>query len=383
MTTAEKCFDQETGLSVPAFCDRMRHPFPLLPCLVLLGLIGCTSIGPSTLRRDRLDYADAMAAASKREMLLNIVKLRYGDTPSMVTVNQLVAGYTLEGRVNLGTDFFTSGFDFADDVNIGVGGTFSDRPTVTYAPIKGDDFARIMMTPLPPSELFAMLAAGMPTDLTLGLGVQSINGLRNWTVDARGLTRVDTRFAEVLDLLGELRADGVLGFRFDTETGPRTAYLLLEDREDHPLDPRARRLLELLGLDPDLRSFPIRFGFSQGRTGEIRIYTRSLIEIFTNLAAQVEVPAGDVAAGATYPTQMSPVELPSLPDLAVMSRPGRPWDAFVPRDSFVAVEYRDSWYWIDNRDFGSKRVFTTLMLLLNLVDRGRDAQLPVITIPAG
>ena len=129
MTTAEKCFDQETGLSVPAFCDRMRHPFPLLPCLVLLGLIGCTSIGPSTLRRDRLDYADAMAAASKRETLLNIVKLRYGDTPSMVTVNQLVAGYTLEGRVNLGTDFFTSGFDFADDVNIGVGGTFSDRPT--------------------------------------------------------------------------------------------------------------------------------------------------------------------------------------------------------------------------------------------------------------
>jgi hypothetical protein len=351
-------------------------------CLPLL-IAGCTSIGPPTVRRDRLDYANAVVDASKRETLLNIVKLRYGDTPSMVTVNQLVAGYTLEGRVNLATDFFSDTFDLADDVNVGVGGTFSDRPTITYAPIKGDDFARVMMNPIAPSELFAMVAAGMPTDLTLGLGVQTINDLRNWTVDARGVTRVDARFAEVLELLGQLRADGNLGFRFDSETSPRTVYFLVAEREGHPLDPRARRLLELLGLDPGLRSFPVRFGFSEGRAGEIRIYTRSLIEILTILAVQVDVPPGDVAAGRTVPTQMTPAELPALPDLTVMSRPARPWDAFVPRDPFVAVAYRDTWYWIDDRDLDSKQVFTTLMLLLNLVDRSREGQLPVITIPTG
>jgi hypothetical protein len=47
------------------------------------------------------------------------------------------------------------------------------------------------------------------------------------------------------------------------------------------------------------------------------------------------------------------------------------------------VEYRETWYWIDNRDFSLKHVFTALMLLLNLVDKGREAQLPVITIPTG
>jgi hypothetical protein len=40
-----------------------RYALPL--CLALL-VAGCTSIGPSTVRRDRLDYADAMADASKR-----------------------------------------------------------------------------------------------------------------------------------------------------------------------------------------------------------------------------------------------------------------------------------------------------------------------------
>jgi hypothetical protein len=86
-------------ISLHLFPDR-RWRRALLFCLPLL-MVGCTSIGPPTVRRDRLDYADAMAAASKREALLNIVKLRYADTPSMVTVNQLVAGYTLEERVIL------------------------------------------------------------------------------------------------------------------------------------------------------------------------------------------------------------------------------------------------------------------------------------------
>jgi hypothetical protein len=348
----------------------------LLLCLSLL-IAGCASIGPPTLRRDRLDYADALADASKREALLNIVKLRYADAPSLVTVSQLVAGYTLEGRVELRSDFFTNSFDLADDVNFGIGGTFSDRPTVTYTPIKGDDFARVMLTPIPPSELFAMLAAGAPADLTLGLGVQSINGLSNWTAEAGGDARVDAAFAEVLELLGALRRDGVLGFRFDTQAGPRTVYLLLEVPEDQALDPRARRLLDLLGLDPALRSFPIRFGFGEPRPSEIRIYTRSLIEILSNLAAQVEVPPRNVAAGRTYPTQAGPAELPSLPYLSVMARELRPFEAF------VAVKYRGTWYWIDDRDFESKRVFSVLMLLLNLVDKGREVQLPVITIPTG
>jgi hypothetical protein len=362
-------------------------PFPLpgtrMPCrralLLWLSLLiaGCTSIGPPTLRRDRLDYADALADAAKRETLLNIVKLRYADTPSLVTVSQLVAGYSLEGRVDLRSDFFTENFNLSDDVNFGIGGTFSDHPTVTYTPIKGDDFARVMLTPIPPSELFAMLATGAPAELTLGLAVQSINGLRNWTTDGQGDPRVDSGFAEVLELLDALRRDGVLGFRFETQAGPRTAYLLLGDREGEPLDRRARRLLDLLDLDPSIRSFPIRFGFGYDRPTEIRIYTRSLIEILSTLAAQVQVPAGDIAAGRTYPTQLGPTELQALPSLTVVSRELRPFHPF------VAVEYRGTWYWVDDRDYASKRVFSILMLLLNLAEKSGEVQLPVITIPTG
>jgi hypothetical protein len=139
-----------------------------------------------------------------------------------------------------------------------------------------------MLTPIPPSELFAMLATGGPPALTLGLGVQSINGLRNWSPDARGSEQVDAAFVEVLQLLGELRDDGILGFRFEAEGGRRTAYLLLEDPDDKkPLDARAERLLDLLDLDPGMTDIPIRFGFGTGDAGEIRIYTRSVLRFWT------------------------------------------------------------------------------------------------------
>jgi hypothetical protein len=355
----------------------MVRPLLLVLCLTLPGLSACSSIGPATVSRDRLDYAAALAEASKRETLLNIVKLRYADALSLLTVSQLVAGYTLEGRVDLRSYFFTDTFDLSDDLNFGIGGTFSDRPTATYAPIRGDDFARLMLTPIPPSELFAMLATRAPAALTLGLGVQSINGLRNSAADARGVTRVDAAFVEVLQLLEDLRDEGIVGFGFEADADHRTANLLLEEPGDRPRDPRAARLLELLDLDPELTRFPIRFGFGSGRRDEISIYTRSLLEILGNLAAQIEVPGADVAAGRTYPTERSTAELALLPHLSVKSR------LLKPLNAFVAVEYRGTWYWIDDRNYRAKRVFSVLLLLINLVDKSGSVQLPVITIPTG
>ena len=141
-------------------------------CLGLLGLTGCTSLGPATIRRDRNDFAEAITDAAKRETLLNIVKLRYADTPALVSVSQLVAGYSLTASATLGTLFFDNTLALSNDVNVGVTGSFSENPTITYTPVVGEDFARIMLTPIPPSELFAMVAAGAPPDITLGLAVE-------------------------------------------------------------------------------------------------------------------------------------------------------------------------------------------------------------------
>ena len=70
-------------------------------------------------------------------------------------------------------------------------------------------------------------------------------------------------------------------------------------------------------------------------------------------------------------------DLEALPIVTVQSSELRPLGAF------AAVNYRGTWFHVDDSDFRSKRVFSVLMLILNLVENIGGEQLPVITIPSG
>jgi len=50
----------------------------LLLLTLVVGLAGCT-IGPSTMNRDRFDYSQAVVESWKSQMLINLVRIRYGD----------------------------------------------------------------------------------------------------------------------------------------------------------------------------------------------------------------------------------------------------------------------------------------------------------------
>ncbi|NDH61913.1 MAG: hypothetical protein EBY18_09730, partial [Alphaproteobacteria bacterium] len=74
---------------------------PLLGTIVLLPAIaGCSSIGPSTVPRDRADYLKALSTSWKTQTLSNVVHIRYGDTPSFLDVASIVSAYTLDANVS-------------------------------------------------------------------------------------------------------------------------------------------------------------------------------------------------------------------------------------------------------------------------------------------
>ncbi len=51
-------------------------------------------------------------------------------------------------------------------------------------------------------------------------------------------------------------------------------------------------------------------------------------------------------------------------------------------DAFVSVNYRNTWFWIDDSDLHSKEAFQQLMNLFTMADTSPRAPAPVITIPA-
>jgi hypothetical protein len=348
----------------------------LLPAFGLLVLTGCKSVGPGTVARDRNDYSSSISESWKRQTLLNIVKLRYLDPPIFVDVGQIVAGYSLETAVTAGASF-----EQIDGNNAAVGGSarFTDRPTITYIPLTGNQFVKALMTPLPPESVFFMVQSGWPADGVLMAAAASINGLKNQETSVSGVRPPDPAFLRTLELLRNLQRSGVVSFRVKQDTQKQQTSILTfraQDLSETTLA-EARELRELLRLEPQATEFNLVFGATPASGKELAVITRSILHIMSTMSAQVDVPAEDVAEGRATPGLGAEVEPGTAPRLVcIHSSTGKPDDAF------VAVPYRNAWFWIDDRDLQSKRAFTFMLMLFTLADTGQKESLPLITIPA-
>jgi hypothetical protein len=354
----------------------LKLPTVLLTALIALLLAGCRGIGPKTVARDRYDYSSAISESWKRQTLLNIVKLRYLDPPIFVDVGQIVAGYTLETGVSVGGSVSAPR---DNTLSLGASGKFTDRPTITYTPLTGNQFVKALMTPLSPESVFFMIQSGWPADGVLMAAAASVNGLKNQETSLSGVNPPEPEFLRVLELLRNLQRSGVVSFRVKQDAQKQQTSILTFRASDAPETALAegRELRQLLRLDPDATEFALVFGGTAANGKELAVLTRSILHIMSTMAAQVEVPAKEIAEGRAAPGFSPAAEAATGPRLVrIHCSPGKPADAA------VAVAYRGHWFWIDDRDLKSKRAFTFMLMLFTLADTGGKENLPLITIPA-
>ena len=136
---------------------------------------------------------------------------------------------------------------------------------------------------------------------------------------------------------------------------------------------------KLLGLNPQEREFNLVFGSIPKNDREIAILTRSMIEITAELAARVEVPAKDVEENRASPGLYDK----SDPTDDARGKVRIQSSTEEPEDAFITIKYRDYWFYIDDRDYRSKRMFSFLLFLFTLAETGGVKKAPSITIPAG
>jgi hypothetical protein len=338
-------------------------------------------VGPPILARDRFDYSSAVADSWKRQTLLNIVKLRYLDSPIFLDVAQIVSGYQLQTTVSASG---TASIDpssvptIGSFLNFGAQGSFTDRPTITFVPLTGDQYVRGIASPLRPEQVFSAILAGWPAEAILFTTVNTLNGLGNQRLGGVAPRAADPRFLRVVRLMGSLQASGAVGFRIAEGKQPASRTILffrraeLTERERQEID----EVRQLLNLDPDAHEFELVFGPTPASNREIAVQTRSLVQILLEVGGQVSVPAAHVAEGRATPGLADPAGAEVIRYMNVHSSAERSAQAF------LSVPYRDHWFWIDDRDLSSKRNFALLMLLFALADTGEKKGVPLLTIPA-
>ena len=304
-------------------------------------------------------------------MLLNLVKLRYADAPVFLDVSSVIAQYTLQAQASAGATSLGAG----GTASVGGGGGWADRPTITYQPLTGQQFTRSLLTPIAPVAVMDLVQAGWPVDVTFRVAVRSINGIQ---AESRGrlmARAADPRFGKLLEAMRRVQQKGGISVRVEKKGKEETALLVIGRRTES--DPDRQFIQETLGLDPAATEISLAFGALNASDTEIALLTRSVMEIMTELCIDVEVPPEHERDGRAGPP-VAP-ELQKQLEFKILSGADRPAEA----DCFAMIRYKGFWFWIDDRDFASKRALNFLLVLTALAETGAGIAPPAVTISTG
>ena len=131
-------------------------------CLLLLS--GCLS--PITLTRAVIAYDDAITESQSKQLLLNIARAQHHQPIHFTGVSNVAA--TFDFRFTAGATPALTG-DASRTILPVIGGSVAENPTISIAPIEGEEFTQRLLTPFHESKLTLLLRQGIDIDLLLRL----------------------------------------------------------------------------------------------------------------------------------------------------------------------------------------------------------------------
>lgn len=353
--------------------------FTALLCSVSV-LCGCMNLGPRAVQAGRADYNTVLRDTADEQLLVNLVRLRYRDRPYFLEVSAVTTQFSFSPQVSASGGIGAR--DPAQDAELGAGVGYSEVPTISYAPLQGDDFARRLLSPVSLEALVSLSHSGWSAERLLRICVQRINGIPN-AVTASGPTP-DTapefrRFNELARLLRELQLGNDVAIAF--RAGPASVPVLTFS--ERALSSNAyRNIVELLGIVPGRRQYEIVSALGSAGPEAISIQTRSLNGILYFLSHGVAVPPGHRDSGLVTDTREpggAPFDWSEVTGGLLRIESGDK----APDPAAVRVRYRDHWFYIRDNDLPSKSTFSLLAQLFALQAGSGEGLQPVLTIPVG
>lgn len=400
--------------------------------LATTGASGCM-LGPRALVRTHGPLNDAVNQVTKEEALLNLVRLRYNDNPTRLDVASVAAQFeadgTLEARPFFSTETNSNGaFLAASRLLPFVGVKGASRPTLTFNPQDDSDNTRALFLPSRLDGIIFLSETSWPVSTVFRLYVEYLNGVPNAVSESgppRGVPSEYHRFQRITEILQNLQDAGNLRLIISDEgtrelSGPLpenavTSVAIIEaakngyEYRQNPdktwvLTKKDRRLIlkinpevindgevvelcGLLNLQPGRSEYDMVVGGTKdtfaaktpakpGTT--IHIEPRSTVQALFYMARGVEVPAPHLECANAPPILETGAEITSGLFTVHSVRQLCP-----PPCAYVAVKYRDWWFYIDDRDNESKITFNLAVVMSRVTLIGQRRNGPMLTLPVG
>ena len=407
--------------------------FSIRLIVLVVGCVVATGcVGPNAIRYTRIKYNEVVHDTNDEQLLLNIVRLRYADSPIFIDLPNITSQFEVSGGSTYNVGF---GNQFNGKTSLGLGQVaLRDIPTLSFHPREGREIAKSLLTPMT-AELFSMVNAGADLEQLLLMTTSDINDVPNAPRATNLIPRApddNTDFLRGVRVLASLQQRGAieLGFGTNEDTDnssdpiPKDAILgrdLLNAAKDGyvyrahgngqmTLLKRDKQLLlkifpqyvhstemqevaRIFKVTPGLSHYQIKSELSEDSSRKlpkaleedaIYLNMRSILQVMTFLSKGVCVPEDHVRSGVA-PTTPGPNGLPfdwtrvTGGNFFVHSQKHR------PRESEVAVEYRGYWFSIASNDTNSRAVLAILEILFSLQESegSKSAGPPLLTVPVG
>lgn len=354
---------------------------------VCLVLTGCSTLGARSLPEVQAAYNDSLSTTQDTQFLLNIVRLRYRDTPAFLDVASLTTQQTMSGSLNFGASVPVAPTPGAT-LNPGASGSMSVTPTTTFSPVRGDDYVKRLVAPISLQTVSILASSGWGISRVVQLTVDRVAKLSNApsaTGPTPDLAPDASRFITMARAMRALQVEGHLSMGTERDAaGLETGILYFEDAPNEsgeagsPLDV-VRDLLELPSAQTEVR---LTEDFTRKDPAVLPVRMRSMLGAIFYLSQAVEVPPEHQAQGLVTLTKDAAgrtFDWQGLLDGIFHVH----WSASEPEHAAVKVKHRGTWFYVADDDLDSKSTFMLLVQLFNMQAGRSSLPVPLLTIPAG
>jgi hypothetical protein len=419
--------------SLKVWHARLRGSLGAAGVLLASALLAGCMTGPRALQETRLHYNEVLKSTTEQQLLLNIVRLRYTDTPSSLSIANIAAQFEVVRQLQLTPFFVASGAEpnrSYSAVLPQAGISTADRPTFSLVPIDDAEFTRKLFTPLTLDGVLYLAKTTWPIGTVFRLYLENLNWVPNAQLASGPTPKTASPYADFVRgvlALQELQTRGQAVFsteeRIESAGGPipasqvNAASVIEAAKNGYELRPADGGNTWTLGkkfrqpilfLDPAVLDSPVAlefvdaFGLKRGlakydvtvdtlnpfaRSGSsgftvIDLETRSLLQAMYFVSHGVDIPPEHRDSGLARTTVTASGnafdwrQVTNGLFLVQWSKGNSP-----PAAAHVAVSYQGYWFYIDATDHDTKATFSLLMELSRLDLQTKTGDRPLLTLP--